>query len=540
MKRLIKTAMAVLLAVMAVSCTSDEEQLVSKSRGTVSVSINGIINGYTPQDATRAVAQNVVRIMWVGGETVYVFEGGKYLGSLTATKGDETGTYAKLSGTIDAPTDGKTLTLVYSPQFTEAPTATGDKISLDLSTQADTYVPFLVYATMPATETTDISSVSVHFDLATSVYKCNCAGLGESGAITQAVIGEVNTVCELTLSADDAPTVSGTTPGNITRKAGFSGADQRAIFSVAVANTNSATGARTIEITRGGKKFNAAFDKGALGTAAAYNTVCVFSEVYETPDGALSGEFTVSATKKKVYFSKGNLYAKKEGDVWKWHFYDKQHQYSSLWTGTSRTAYATDDEIDLFTWGYSASTSLVPNGSNYVYGHTNMNDLLVYDKSSSEGGDDWGVAYCESNGIKVGTWRTLTGDEWSYLINESDRMINDKPCYSNAVKGVSIEGVTYKGIFVYPDNYDGDVVSNSMTWNSINAAGIIFLPAAGFRSSGGTSVGYAGYWGRYCSSSSYSSSTERVLDFSESNVVTNFTNRSDGHSVRLVTDVPAE
>lgn len=279
MKRFIRTAMAVMLAVMAVACSNDEEQPLSECRGTVRVSIDGIINGYTTQDATRAVAQNVVRIMWVGGETVYVYEGTECLGPLTATKGDDKGTYATLSGTIDSPKFDKTLTLVYSPQFSGEPTVSEDgKLSLDLSTQDGKEVPFLIYATMPATEATAISGASVHFDLATSVYKCNVTGLVAEGSITKAVIGEVNTVCELTLSDDAAPTVSGTTPGTITRTAGFSAADQRAIFSVAVAKTGETAAGRTIEITKGDKKFSAAFDKGVLNIAAAYNTVCVLKE----------------------------------------------------------------------------------------------------------------------------------------------------------------------------------------------------------------------------------------------------------------------
>ena len=280
MKRFIRTAMTVMLAVVAVACSSDEEQPIPESRGTVRVSINGIINGYTPQDATRAIAQNVVRIMWQGGETVYVYEGTKYLGSLEADMGDDKGTYATLSGTIDAPADGNHyLTLVYSPQFSGEPTVSEDgKLSLDLSTQDGKEVPFLIYATMPATEAPEISGASVHFDLATSVYKCNVTGLVAEGSITQAVIGEVNTVCELTLSDTGAPIVSGTTPGNISRTAGFSAADQRAIFSVAVAKTGETAAGRTIEITKGDKVFGAAFDKGSLGTAAAYNTVLVLKE----------------------------------------------------------------------------------------------------------------------------------------------------------------------------------------------------------------------------------------------------------------------
>ena len=92
---------------------------------------------------------------------------------------------------------------------------------------------------------------------------------------------------------------------------------------------------------------------------------------------------------------------------------------------------------------------------------------------------DWGKAYCASNGIAAeGTWRTLSKDEWTYLFNDRT-MTNGKERYSNAVAvgGVTIEGKTYKGAFLYPDNYNGDVVSGSMTWDEINAAGIVFLPA---------------------------------------------------------------
>ena len=122
MRNLIKAAFAVIIATMAFSCTKEnQEVVVGNSKATIDVCIDGIIDGYSAQEETKVTAQTVIRILWQGDEAVYAYEGTKYLGKLTATKGDTEGTYAKLSGTITAPTAGKTVTLVCSPQYSDAP-----------------------------------------------------------------------------------------------------------------------------------------------------------------------------------------------------------------------------------------------------------------------------------------------------------------------------------------------------------------------------------------------------------------------------------
>ena len=124
----------------------------------------------------------------------------------------------------------------------------------------------------------------------------------------------------------------------------------------------------------------------------AYNAVgrlTLMGEKFKAyvPAGALSGVFTVAddgqGNVKKVHFSKGNLTYDVNASTNKWKFYEHQYDYAS-WGPASSTL------ISLFTWGYSASTSLDPTGPSYVKAHTNSE--LVYDKASSEGGDDWGVA----------------------------------------------------------------------------------------------------------------------------------------------------
>lgn len=261
-------------AIVATACSNDEDMRTKEvDNGRIEVSIEGTINGYIPQDATRAEAQTVVRIQWEGGETVYVYEGARSLGTLTSTKGDETGTYAKLSGTIDAPTVGSTLTLVYSPQFTETPATTDGKITLDLSEQTGEGVPFLIYGTMTATAAGTLTDAVVPFKLATSVFKCGCTGLCTEGEVSQATIGQLNTKCELTLSDSGEPTVGGSTPGNITLTGGIQAQDQRAIFSVAVAATGEADAGRSIVVSKNGQGYGATFPKSELGAAKSYNSV---------------------------------------------------------------------------------------------------------------------------------------------------------------------------------------------------------------------------------------------------------------------------
>ncbi|MCQ2065437.1 MAG: DUF1566 domain-containing protein [Bacteroidaceae bacterium] len=286
MKRFFRIALTALFAVTAFACTNSDEGLqpvtLKMENVPFEVSLTGVIDGYDPQETTRTQAQTVVRIMWNGGESVYVYDGLEYLGCLTASVAETDGTYARLSGTLcHAPSGTKPITLVQSPGFTQAPAVTDGSISLDLSHQDGTDVPFLIYGQLPAGNVAEINNAVVKFSLATSVFKCNCTGLTEAGLISQAEISDVNTVCELFLSDTDAPQAVGSAPGSIVRTAGFSGSDQRAIFSVAVAKTDAA-GSRVIEVTRNGTAYRSDFVRSAFGVAKSYNSVFALEKVVDT------------------------------------------------------------------------------------------------------------------------------------------------------------------------------------------------------------------------------------------------------------------
>ena len=207
--------------------------------------------------------------------------------------------------------------------------------------------------------------------------------------------------------------------------------------------------------------------------AFAAVATCLTPKAWAT--GELPGIFSVSAT-KKVQFSQGNLQAvfASAGNSCAWQFADNQYDY---------VGYAADNDavngngsvsaagkVDLFGWS-TAST---------YYGINNSGDAVDYS------GDfvDWGnLAISNGGNTENSGWRTLTRDEWAYL-------------FSNHTFGfATVAGV--KGVIIAPDNYAGPAIDSNhrngqdsfanntidvSTWQSTYVpAGVVFLPAAGFR-----------------------------------------------------------
>ena len=158
--------------------------------------------------------------------------------------------------------------------------------------------------------------------------------------------------------------------------------------------------------------------------------------------GSLSGEFSVSVT-KKVHFSQGNLYYvgsefKFESNQYDFHIYDSA---SNTW--------------GLFGWSASDSKNY---GMNISKNASDYSGYFV----------DWGTEIDDK-----GTWTTLSGGEngeWKYLFKHHVNVWD------------SCHGVP--GWFIAPDNFVGgtDALSRAIdNWGSAQTDGIIFLPAAGER-----------------------------------------------------------
>ena len=226
------------------------------------------------------------------------------------------------------------------------------------------------------------------------------------------------------------------------------------------------------------------------------------------PEGALSGVFSVSAT-KKVYFSKGNLVATIDatGAPTAWKFATNQYDYIGE-GGANKTIGKTAGDIDLFGWSTDATLNNwgIHTKLSYMSGCTDYIDGNF---------KDWGTAIDSK-----GTWRTLSAEEWQYLFNN----------HSN--KWASVNGVN--GYVIAPDGFAGTLADSYTDDAALAADNLVFLPAAGARQ--GSGVAEQGSVGNYWSSEGVN--RDAFFVWLRSDLVQHtFLDRGLGCSVRLVTEV---
>ena len=283
----------------------------------------------------------------------------------------------------------------------------------------------------------------------------------------------------------------------------------------------------------------------------------------------LPGVFTVSdngtpedkSDDVKVQFSEGNLYCSRPSagsDDWSWHFFSEQYGGSSSkldsvsFEGEIQHTDETDLNISLFTWGYDPSKSVKPAGTEYVTAHPTDGEKLV----SEVGGDDWGVAYRKSNRRTTVNWRTLTNEEWQFLLSyDPTKFGKSGPSYDNAIrrgkfrKNVCVCGVQHC-IVLLPDDWDENVISledfaeaggygnawgDSPTWNQMEEAGAVCIPYTAIREGDSVKKNYQGF---YWSSTAAGDDKAYTFGVGYDSLPLAFTNgiRSTGCSVRLVTE----
>lgn len=277
--------------------------------------------------------------------------------------------------------------------------------------------------------------------------------------------------------------------------------------------------------------------------------------------GALSGLFSVSPS-QQVHFSQGNLQYKASTNTWR--FAEKQWDYvgsqspsvgdpggtvpSSDNLGVSSTY---DGWIDLFSWNTSGYESIAwdhyPWACNadgtfyYAYDEPYAN---LYDH---DGTADWGHNAIGNGGNNpyLG-WRTLTREEWDYVINTrstASGLRYAKACV-NGVNGLVLLPDDWDAsycLFDHPNEAGASFSSNSITasqWETLERLEAVFLPVAGFRTYGNNvHVQYPGVFGRYWSATTRGSGSAWAVILDDSQLVIEFPTKSIGVSVRLVIDL---
>lgn len=234
--------------------------------------------------------------------------------------------------------------------------------------------------------------------------------------------------------------------------------------------------------------------------------------------------FSVSES-KQVCFSKGNLQYHPANNEWR--FAESQLDY--IGDANINISATYNGWLDLFGWSTSATNFGVSTS-------TNDNDYS---------GDfvDWGTNQIGSDAPN--TWRTLSNDEWDYLLNtrtNADALRG--VAQVNGVNGLVFlpdswtcpEGVTFKSGFSKwgVAEYGQYQTFTAEQWSLLESAGAIFLPASGLRD--GSDVRYVQNHGNYWSATEDDSFGPYYLEFVSDEAFMYF-NCYDGFSVRLVKDL---
>ena len=265
------------------------------------------------------------------------------------------------------------------------------------------------------------------------------------------------------------------------------------------------------------------------------NTLAVSGEFKAgLPADALPGVFTVgkgadgkagTEDDVQVHFSQGNLWYGKVGDAQTatFQFENKQYEFHGYDSG--------NDIWGLFGWVGASSTTF--NSSPEIYGVSTSTTEADYGNSATDAlKKDWGTAIDDKD-----TWRTLSAAEWQYLFNDRT-MANGGARYENLTSsGITVKSVIFRGVVIFPDNFteQADWKTKYTTWEALNNAGIVFLPATGYRY--GSSIFDVGSYGYYWSSSALDESNAYSVGFSISVVNPGYSDgRNYGASVRLITE----
>ena len=263
-------------------------------------------------------------------------------------------------------------------------------------------------------------------------------------------------------------------------------------------------------------------------------------------DHYLPGKFSINATGDSIQFAQGNLQYNKY-EAW-WQFAENQYDIIG---GDNKYISDIDDAehqvIDLFGWGtsgYNGKSPTMTSTTNTDYGDGATNDIAGTPY-------DWAATAAEDMSLD-GDWRTLTVDEWNYILST-------RPNAAQLKAKATVAGQT--GLILLPDNWDLtalplNTTDNAYTdnvleldqWLAWEAQGAVFLPAAGYRAATTytkqtNETDFGAYW-----SSSNAVFTEDNPNYGQGAMALFIDwssvaglasgRRSRGYSVRLAREVP--
>lgn len=249
-------------------------------------------------------------------------------------------------------------------------------------------------------------------------------------------------------------------------------------------------------------------------------------------EGTLPGVFSISAA-NRIAFSRGNLQYKSSTGTWRFAL----HQEDMVGTANANISETDTGWIDLFGYGTSGH-----NGKNPYTSSTYYSQYPSYTITATP--YDWGVYNTiEGGGDTAGVWRTLTQNEWDYILNTREGA-------SSLRARATVNGIP--GLLLLPDGWtpiaDITILPNASTfnvntynsaqWSQMQDSGAIFLPAAGWRQ--GVTVNGASTVGSYWTSTIWPNNNgdAYILSFGSNSIrATSSDDTPNGNAVRLARDL---
>lgn len=518
------------MAAMSSSCSKEEcnalfQNNTNEERGTISVSVSGMIGEFANGEGAKAGMVNSVRVKWAAGDKVYAYDAENSLGELEVSLKDGKDYYAVLSGEITEPAGDK-IFLVYGNALTDAPAISGGKIAFDLSAQASasgdyTESPFVTYGTMEYSGKKEISGKTVEFIFASSIMRLNCTGLEPNVAVTGAKLTGISNECVIDLSGDEAAVTDGQT-GDISLsftslKASANGA---AVFYASIAKTGTENN-QVLEVTNGDDTFDWGFGKRTRDEGTSINAICQMKKHLPFTVG-----INDDGTRRTVRFAPGNLYCTRTGSEgnWSYSFAFEANQWdfrcyhgfdNDLAVINGQGTTTPENTSGLFQWVSQSCT-----GEGAAEARKNFGAFSVLDATqiatgtSTDDTVDFGKALVEGS-----SWRTLTSAEWTYIAWNTE-------CEYATVNSV-------KGFILFPDKYVGPTEHLDYI-----PEGCVFLPCACLRNEGKVNTFGGNYIGCYWSSSAAGESDSGLMNFDPSSFSWVYADpREYGLSVRLVSEL---
>ena len=263
---------------------------------------------------------------------------------------------------------------------------------------------------------------------------------------------------------------------------------------------------------------------------------------------ALSGVYTVAADgqgkpKKKVLFSKGNLWYGKDGDASEATFNFEANQYD---TTPSSDGDRDGNHISHFMWCADATNAMALKYDDGEDGWNKDETFFAGKNFTVNGYSGWGVLTGGANGEWTYLLETRTGNRFAKAkINGMSGLLIFPDGYS-LPSGYSSDGGA--GMSKVNDKFAGFPSENipddgdNKIWPEMEAYGVVFLPAAGYRNGlpglpNPADVSNVGYYGFYWSASPNDDYSAYDLYFSSANVNPSTNDpRYRAQSVRLVTE----